>query len=140
MALDQSQEHSIKFLKEDSGTKGLYGQQEEKEVTELSKPKVLRVIEESENVSLSTSNKEVSLEHPESSIAEQEKSLRDLKTLLSLVNEGTVVNPFKETGPELVPLDTGEVMDPLIVSSLKAAPKVGKEMFSTFVRERIENA
>ena len=64
MALDQSQEHSIKFLKEDSGTKGLYGQQEEKEVIELSKPAVLRVIEEFENVSLSTSNKEVSLEHP----------------------------------------------------------------------------
>ena len=38
MALDQSQEHRIKFLKEDSGTKGLYGQQEEKEIIELSKP------------------------------------------------------------------------------------------------------
>ncbi len=30
MALDQSYEHSIKFLKEDRGTKDLYGQQEEK--------------------------------------------------------------------------------------------------------------
>ena len=30
MSLDQSQEHSIKFLKKDSGTKGLYGQLEEK--------------------------------------------------------------------------------------------------------------
>ncbi len=32
MALDQSHEHSIKFLKEDSGAKGLYGhgQQQEK--------------------------------------------------------------------------------------------------------------
>ena len=28
MALDQSQEHSIQFLKEDSGAKGLCGQQE----------------------------------------------------------------------------------------------------------------
>ena len=27
MALDQSQKHSIEFLKKDSGTKGLYGQQ-----------------------------------------------------------------------------------------------------------------
>ncbi|CAL8338996.1 unnamed protein product [Boreogadus saida] len=32
MALDQSQEHSIKFLKEDSGSKGLYAKQEEKEI------------------------------------------------------------------------------------------------------------
>ena len=30
MALDQSQENSIQSLKEDSGPKGLYGQQEEK--------------------------------------------------------------------------------------------------------------
>ena len=32
MALDQSQEHSIKFLQEDSGSKGLYAKQEEKEI------------------------------------------------------------------------------------------------------------
>ncbi len=42
MALDQSHEHSTKFLKEDSGSKGLYGKQEEKEVIELSQPEVLR--------------------------------------------------------------------------------------------------
>ena len=41
MALDQSQEHNIKFMKEDSGAKGLYGQQEEKLVIELSKAEVL---------------------------------------------------------------------------------------------------
>ena len=45
MALDQSQEHSIKFLKENSEAKGLYGQPEEKEVIALSKPEVLRVID-----------------------------------------------------------------------------------------------
>jgi len=49
MALDQSREHSIKFLKEDSGAKGLYGQLEEKEVIELSKPEVLRVFSEFES-------------------------------------------------------------------------------------------
>ena len=41
MELDQSQQHSIKFLKEDSGAKGRYGQKEEKEMLELSKPEVL---------------------------------------------------------------------------------------------------
>lgn len=57
MALDQTQKHCIKFLKEDSGAKGLYGQQEEKEVIELSKPEVLKVINEFENASLSASNR-----------------------------------------------------------------------------------
>ena len=37
MALDQSQEQSIKFLKDYRGAKGSYDQQEEKEVIELSK-------------------------------------------------------------------------------------------------------
>jgi hypothetical protein len=137
IALDQSQEHSIKFLKEDSGTKGLYGQQEEKEVIELSKPEVLRGMEEFENASLSVSKTNISLEHPESSLAEQKRFLNDLKALLSLVMEGTVVNPFKETGPELVTLDTGEIMDQEVVKGLKEAPKIGKYMFSEFVRDRL---
>ena len=110
MALDQSQEYSIKFLKEDSGAKGLYGQPEEKEVIELSKPEVLRVIDEFENAILSASNKDVNLEHPESSVAEQNNFLKDLKALLFLVKEGTVVNPFRKIGPELVTLDIGEAM------------------------------
>ena len=47
MGMDQSQEHSINLWKEDIVVqKGLYGQKEEKEVIELSKPAVLRVIEE----------------------------------------------------------------------------------------------
>ena len=112
MALDQSQELSIKFLKENSEAKGLYGQPQEKEVIALSKPEVLRVTDEFKNAVLSPSNKEVNLEHPESSAAEQNNILKDLRALLYLVKEGTVVNPFKETGPKLVTLDTGEVMDP----------------------------
>ena len=122
MALDQSQERSIIFLKENSEAKGLYGQPEEKEVIALSKPEVLRVIDEFENAVLSASNKEVNLEHPESSVAEQNNFLKDLKALLNLVKEGTVVNPFKETGPELVTLDTGEVMDQVIVNCFRESP------------------
>jgi len=55
VALDKSQEHSIQFLKEDSGAKGLYGQQESKEVIELSKPEVLRAIDEFECACFSAS-------------------------------------------------------------------------------------
>ena len=38
----------------------------------------------------------------QSSVAEQNNFLKDLKALLYLVKEGTVVYPFKETSPELV--------------------------------------
>ncbi len=72
MALDQSHEHSKKFLKEGSGAKGLFGQQEEKEVIELSRPEVLRLTCEFEGV-LYKPNTKYGLEHPESSTAEQNK-------------------------------------------------------------------
>ena len=49
MALDQSQEHCVKYLKDGSGTKGLYGQQSEQEMIELSRPEVMRLLDEFES-------------------------------------------------------------------------------------------
>ena len=66
MALDQSQEHSIQFLKEDRGAKSLYWQLR---VIELSKPEVLRAIDEYECACFSASTPNESLEHPESVIS-----------------------------------------------------------------------
>ena len=140
MSLDQSQEHSIKLLKDTAGAKGLYGQQDEKEVIELSKPEVLRVIEEFENASLQSTNKSANTHHPESSSAEQKKFVEDLKALSNLINEGNIINPFKETGSDLMTLDTGEVMDPEVANCLRDAQNIGQTMFREFVSERIEKA
>ncbi len=119
MAFDQSHKHSIKFLKEDSGAKGLYchGHQQEKEVIELSKPEVLRITGEFEGV-LYKSNTKYGLEHLDSSAAEPNKFLKHLTAMCDLVSEGKVVNPFRETcWLGLMTLDTGEVMDPLTALS-----------------------
>ncbi|KAL8568468.1 hypothetical protein ACOMHN_067118 [Nucella lapillus] len=126
MGLDHSQEHSIQFLKEDSGPKGLYGQEEEKEMIELSKPEVLRIVHEFQNACFKETTKR-STEHPEASSAEQSKFLKHLKALVSLVDEDRVVNSFTEQGPELMTLDTGEVMDPAIADGLKEAKSIGKK-------------
>jgi len=101
---------------------------------------VLRVISEFESVLNPELNTKDSLEHPESSAAEQNKFLKHLKAMCDLANEGTVVNPFRETGPELITLDTEEVMDPYIVQSLKDAANIGKSKFTEFVVSRIEKA
>jgi len=71
MGLDQSQLHSIKPRRGDSGLKGLYGQAEDKVVIELSRAEVLRVIDEFEYASTHTTQLE-SIEHPESSTSEQQ--------------------------------------------------------------------
>ena len=78
MGLDQSQEHSIKFLKEDSGPKGLYGKSrtDKKLVIDLSKPEVLRIIDEFESGFFSEdSHFGNHKEHPESSAQNQIKFL-----------------------------------------------------------------
>jgi len=82
---------------------------------------VLRVIIEFESVFYPESNTKDSLEHPESSAAEQNKFLKHLKAMCDLASEGKVVNPFRETGPELITLDMGEVMDPEIAPIIKKA-------------------
>lgn len=138
MALDQSQEHSVKFLKGEGGTKGLYGQSEEKEMIELSRPEVLRILDEFESACFTQADKGA-VEHAVSSKAEQTKLLNHLKALCNLVTEGTVINPFNETSSDLVTLISAEVMDPEITKSLRGASEVGKTMFTEFVRDRIEN-
>ncbi|MES9879344.1 MAG: hypothetical protein ABW185_00490 [Sedimenticola sp.] len=138
MGLDQSQEHSIKMLKEDSGPKGLYGQTEDKAVIELSKAEVLRVIEEFENASIHITQSD-SIEHPESSVSEQQRFLNQLKSLLGLVDQEIIINPYGETGNQLVTLDTGEYMDPEVSKCLQELPTIGKTMYSKFVKERIED-
>ena len=91
MALDQSQEHSIKFLKEDGRAKGLYGQQEEK-VIELSKSEVLMAIDEFERSCFCDTNNKEFFEHPKSFAAEQNKFLNDLKALSNPVKGDSTSN------------------------------------------------
>ena len=71
-------------------------------------------IEEFENACISGLNKEYNIDHTESSPAElktKKKFLKDHKPLLSVVEEGTVINHFKKTGPDLITVDAGEVID-----------------------------
>jgi len=42
------------------------------------------------------------LQHHESSTSDQKKILNHLEALCNLVNEGMILNPFKETGTELI--------------------------------------
>lgn len=93
---------------------------------ERSKPEVLRAMDEFENACFSASKNKGDLEHPEFSTSEWKKFLKYLKALCKLVREGTILNPFKEIGPEHMTLNAGEVMDPEITRSLWEAPNIGQ--------------
>ena len=126
------------MLKEDTGPKGLYGQTEEKLVIELSKPEVIRIIEEFEYSTFTQWHSE-NIEHPESSKAEQDKFLRQLCSLQNLVDQELVINPYGETDSYLKTLDTGECVDPKVATCLQALRNTGQAMYQQFVKDRIED-
>ena len=51
-----------------------------------------------------------------------------MNALCDLLKEGTEVNPFNETSSEVTTLNTGEVMDPVIIDCLKNTPTIGKKV------------
>jgi len=117
MKLDQSQEHSIKFLKEDSGPKGLCGKSktDEKLVIEPSKPEVLRIIDEFESWCFSDdSHFGNHKENAEASAQNKNQTVR----LLNLVDDEPIINPYKEPDGHLVTLDTAKYMNPEISHTL----------------------
>ena len=139
MGLDQSQEHSIKFLKEDSGPKGLYGYEktEERLVIELSKAEVLRIIEDLE-YNCFRNDSHSNNEHPEGSITEQNRFLDQVQCLIDLVDQDLIVNLYSETENKLVTLDSGEYIDPEIEECFKNLTTIGGKLHSEYVKERIE--
>ena len=91
----------MKYLKDGGGTKGL--QQDGKEVIEIAKPEVLRYLDEFWlNI---RSNDNESTEHSDSSISEQ-KFIKYLTSMLQVVEDGKIVNPFDTNEEELITLST----------------------------------
>ena len=140
MSMDQNMEHYIRFVKSEGGSKGLYGNQEERDVVEISRPVILEGLKKFEKEELGVDTDMKILEHPESSIAEQEKFKKDLDSLIRLVDEGRIINPFMETSSDLVTLDTGEVMDPLIARCMYEVEEIGETMCRQYIEERLKKA
>ena len=127
----------MKYLKDGSGTKGLYGQQSEQETIELSRPEVMRLLEEFES-SISTVKNDS--KHPDSSVFRQKGFIKDLNSMLSAVQDGHIADPFDVNEEELITLDTREIIDPEIQRSLCSIEELGKTLRDKAVRERIELA
>ena len=79
-------------------------------------------------------------EHPESSIAEQEKIILQLDSLLRLVIEEKIINPFTENSQNLITLDTGEIIDPEVSRCLGMIEDTGEALMREYVVSRIEKA
>ena len=76
--MDQNQEHVIKLLKSEGGSKGLYGNPEEKDMVEISRPIILEALNYFENREILGKITKKCFPHPESSVSEQAKFIKDL--------------------------------------------------------------
>ena len=81
----------------------------------------------------------MNIEHREASKADQRKFMNYVSALCNLVDQQSVINPYKESSSDLVILDTGEIMDEEIVRSLQNAYQIGQEAYKQFTSERIVN-
>ena len=135
MDLDQSQEHSVKHLKDGGTTKGL--KIGEKEVIEISRPEIQRCIDEfQDNMHAADGN---STSHPDSTGARQNAFIKDLNAMLQLVSDGKVANPMDVEEKELIALDTREIMDPVIADSLCSIEDIGDSLRNDAMKERVED-
>ena len=109
MGLDQCQEHSVQLVKSEGDNRGVYYDQEEKEMLEISRPEVLRVINEFEYAIREHTDDGVK-EHPESSAYAQRNLIKHLNAMVKAVDDGLVSNPYLEKDPnEFVSITTGEI-------------------------------
>ena len=139
MALDQSHEHSVKFSKEDGGSRGLYYDPEEKEINEISRPEVLRAIQEFEESIYTCPDDDKITNHPDSSASAQKKLIKDIQAMVKAVDDGLISNPYMEDNEnEFVSISTGEIFDPEILNSLKNIKPEGDRQAKQFLESVME--
>ena len=105
---------------------------------EVSRPEVLRVIQEFENAIGEGSDSTIS-EHPESSAFAQKKLIKHLNAMVKAVDDGLVSNPYLEDDEnEFVSITTGEVFDPEIAKSIHNIKPEGDRQAKEFMDRVVE--
>ena len=135
MAKDQAHEQSNKSLQAHGGAVGLYENPEALTLFMLAGPDCARIVEEFEAVhdpSLS------STAHHEEGHSLQVKFRKDVLSFVEVVEQ--LGNPFLATSQELVALDTQNVMEQPVATSLSQIREAGQALHAAYVKERLENA
>ena len=129
---DQSHEQSNKSLQAHGGAAGLYESPDALTLFMLAGPDCARIIKEFEAV-LNTPNS--STAHHEEAHSLQIKYKKDVLSFFETVEQ--MGNPFA-TGQELVALDTQDVMEQDVITSLSRVHEVGKELHAQYVLQTLD--
>ena len=104
----------------------------------ISGPKMARVVREfeaSKEQIKYVNNRRLDVRHHKQFKAVQEWFMKQVENLCETIEE--MGNPFKETSDDLLLLDTHDVADKAIAESLRTIESHGKELFKSFVSDRL---
>ena len=100
----------------------MYYDQEEKEMLEISRPEVLRVINEFE-YAIGEHTSDAVKEHSESSAYAQRNLIKHLNAMVKAVDDVLVLNPYLEKDPNEFVSSRLERYDPEIYNSIQKVPE-----------------
>ena len=132
---DHSHEQTTKVMKSDGGISNIYDNPDTMDEHILALPEKLRAVAEFEEAAEITSTF-ADMGHHEESDSLQQHFTKDVTSLLEVMR--ACGNPFlKESGPDLITLDTKEVMNEESAEGFFNALEKGKELHNSYVTDRL---
>ena len=134
MAIDQAHEQNNSTIKSDGGAVGLTQSPEALRRWMVAGPEVVRMTSEFE----AFIHKKTTLDqrHHEQTRSSQVLFAQQVQSMVEVIEE--MGNPFLEETKDLLKLDTRDIIDPAVVSSVCSAEEKGLEQYQTFVIERLQ--
>ncbi len=135
IAIDQAHEQNNAAVKSDGGAVGLTQNPGALRRWMVAEPEVVRMTAEFE--ASMEGNKRLSSEtcHHEQTKGSQVIFAQHVKNLDEVIEE--MGNPFMEKSKDLLKLDTRDIIDPAVVSSVCQAEEIGQQQYQRFVTDRL---
>ena len=137
LAIDHAHEQNNKCVKGDGGAIGLTEDSSQLLRWTLAGPEVARIVGEFERSMLKSCEESGSAvyQHHEQTLSVQQEFERQIRSLTSVM--GGMGNPFLEESPDLLVLDTRDIMDEKVAETVRTIEIAGDLQYSKFVEERI---
>ena len=134
MALDQAHEQNNGAVTSDGGAVGLTQNPQALRRWMVAGPEMVRMTAEFE-VTIERHRKATPETHHEQTRSYQAKFAEQVRRMVEVIEE--MCNPFLEGSKDLLKLDTRDIVDPAIVTSVCQAGEIGQQQYETFITERL---
>ena len=137
IALDQAHEQNNACVKGDGGAVGLTENPAALHRWMVSGPQMAQIIAEFEMSAGSEQRTDADSRHHEENRHTQKSFAEDVKALVSTIED--MGNPFLESTSDLLVLDTRDIVDPAVTTTLNEIEEIGRQQYEVYVTERLSN-